>query len=545
MSDERPVHATVIVVGGGPVGLTFALELAYHGVRSIVLEPRTVVEHSRPRAKTSSARTMELFRRLGVADEIRRRAGLPVSWSQTVRYCTTFTGEDVARMDNVLGLELVGSELAAEAAQQVTQPDVEEALRDAIARDPLIDARFGARATAVIVGDDEVRVTSTDEAGEEHTLVASYVVGADGSRSVVRPAIGARYLGEAGGRPNVNITFRSRELVDLAQPVVHNWILNPAAPGVVGPLDLEGTWWAIATGVESIADDAEAIATVRRLVGQDIDVEVLATDPWQARMLLADSYRRGRGFLIGDAAHQNPPWGGHGFNTGVGDAVNLAFKLAGVVHGWAGPELLESYEAERRPVAQQTIDLAATNMRSLSIDLASPALMVDGPEGDAARSAAGETIAEVKRSEFYSLGLVLGYGYGIDAAAQAPTTDAYTPICAPGNRLPHGRNALGESLYDLLGREFTLLSDASVRGDESLGDDASQRDDAIDAWTRAAATRRIPLASVDVSASGFVSPAPGELLLVRPDQHVAWRGALTDDAGAALDAAVRGFAASE
>ena len=510
----------VAIVGGGPVGLTAALELAHHGVPSVVIEPREVVEHSRPRAKTTSARSMELFRRLGAAGEIRRRAALPVEWSQDIRFCTTATGIEITRIEHVLGLDLTGSDLTAEAAQQVTQPDVEEVLRALAAASPLVTLRLGATVTDVDLSADLPRVTMQDAAGTA-TLTAEHVVGADGSRSVVRAGLGAHYEGSAGGRPNVNITFRSRRLAELVPPAIHHWVLNPEAPGVIGPLDLHGTWWAISTGTASIADHDEAAALVRGLAGADVDVEVLATDPWQARMLLADSYGSGRAHLVGDAAHQNPPWGGHGFNTGVGDAVNLAWKIAAVRAGWAPPELLDSYEAERRPIAQQTIDLAARNMRALSIDLTSPLLMAEGPDGDAARRAAASTIQTTKRDEFFAAGLVLGYGYGPDAAAQAPTTQEYIPICAAGNRLPHARNGRGASLYDLLGPELTLLGAAP------------------DVWSRTAAARGIPLHVVDPTTHGFAPVAEG-LVLVRPDQHIAWAGPADADPEEVWNAAVRG-----
>lgn len=516
-----PAEAPVVIAGGGPVGLTAALELAHHGIASLLVEPRAAVEHSRPRAKTTSARTMELFRRVGAAAEIRRRAPLPIDWSQDIRFCTTPCGEEIARFTHVLGLDLADSELTSEAAQQVAQPVVEEALRALVERHPLAAAHFGGRVTAVELSGERPRVTIESAEGETVVVAADYVIGADGSRSIVREALGARYEGAAGGRPNVNITFRSRELAGLVPPALHHWVLNPGAPGVVGPLDLDGTWWAIATGVESIAADAEAAAVVRRLVDADIDVEVLATDPWQARLLLADSYGSGRAYLVGDAAHQNPPWGGHGFNTGVGDAVNLAWKLAAVLHGWAPARLLDSYETERRPVEQQTIDLAANNMRALSIDLASPQLSIEGPEGEAARAAAAETIRATKAAEFYANGLVLGYGYGPDAAAQAPSTREYTPIAAAGNRLPHSRNAAGDSLFDLLGPELTVL------GGEAGG--------GVGKWVEEAASRGIPLAAADPEALGFPPVVAGRIVLVRPDQHIAWIGDPGAEPGPVLD----------
>jgi len=529
------IATPVLVVGGGPVGLTAALELAHHGVPSVVVEPRHVVDHRRPRAKTTSARSMELFRRTGVAAEIRRRAAIGVEWSDEIRFCTTVNGAEVTRLTGTLGLELTGSPLTSEAAQQVTQPVVEEALRAVIEREPLVTTLFGWCASAVALDGKRPSVTIVSALGDADVVACDFLIGADGSRSVVREALGARYVGAPGGRPNVNITFRSAQLAALLAdiPAVHHWVLNPAAPGVVGPLDLTGTWWAIATGTASIADEKEAVALVRGLVGEDIDVDVIATDPWQARLLLSDSYGSRRTYLVGDAAHQNPPWGGHGFNTGVGDAVNLAWKIAAVWQGWAPAELLVSYEAERRPVAEQTVDLAAANMRALPIELGDAAIMSPGVDGEAARKAAAAAIAVAKRSEFYSLGLVLGYGYGPDAAAQAPSTDVYRPQVRPGNRLPHARSANGSSLFDLLGREFTVLGSAP----------------AAQLLIEAAVDLGVPISHAAPQTHGFAPVAGQNVVLVRPDQHIAWVGHPSDqssdpteDPRGIIRAALRGFA---
>jgi 2-polyprenyl-6-methoxyphenol hydroxylase-like FAD-dependent oxidoreductase len=470
---------------------------------------------------------MELYRRTGAAAEIRRRATIPATWSDQIRFCTTVTGHEITRLSGVLGLELVGSDLTAEGAQQVTQPIVEEALRSLLQSRAGVTTEYGSRVIDVDLEGNRPRARIEGADGSLSSISCDYLIGADGSRSVVRAALGAHYVGAAGGRPNVNITFRSSQLADLLRdrPAIHHWVLNPDFPGVIGPLALDGTWWAIATGTETIADDDEAAALVRGLAGADIDVEVIATDPWQARMLLTDSYGSGRAYLVGDAAHQNPPWGGHGFNTGVGDAVNLAWKIAGVLNGWAPAELLDSYDPERRPVAEQTIELASTNMRALSIDLTSSDLMDGGVTGETSRRTAAAAIEDLKRAEFYSLGLVLGYGYGPDAVRQSPTAEQYTPILAAGNRLPHSRNAAGESLFDLLGPEFTLLGRAGG------------------AWLAAAEARGLPLEVVDPVEHGFSAVAPDRLVLVRPDQHVAWVGSAGSDPDSILDAALLGFTA--
>lgn len=509
----------VLVIGGGPVGLALAEELAFHGIAVLVVEPRVVVEHSRPRAKTTSVRTMEHFRRWSIADRLREVAPLKHTWSQRVTFAQTITGKEVTHIDHCLGLD-AGAELSPEPAQQVTQPLVEEVLRADLARKDRVELLLGWHAIEVSDFEGHAEAVIENEHGERRTVAARWVVGADGARSVVRAAMGAIYEGAVAGRPNVNITFRSLQLAALIPhaPSIHYWVLNPAAPGVVGPLDNEGTWWAISTGTMQVDSDDHAAQIVRALVGEDvpIDVEILATDPWQARMLLADRYRNGHLFIVGDAAHQNPPWGGHGFNTGVGDAVNLGWKLAAVHEGWAPDALLDSYGPERRPIEEQTIELAAANMAKLSIDLSNPALMATGEEFESARRELGPEIYRSKTPEFYSYGLVLGYGYGPASRAQAPTPGDYQPIVAAGNRLPH-RTIDGRAIYDLLGPWFTAIGTA----------------EAVAPLMAEAARRGIPLTHLESADPGVV--------LVRPDQHIAWVGAGALGWGDVIESAVRGF----
>ena len=512
----------VAVIGGGPVGLSLAMELACHGIGCAVIEPRTSVSAVRPRAKTTSARTMELFRRWGFAEVIRSRAPIPASWSSDVVFCTTAAGAEVTRFTGALGLGLAGDDLVAEPGQQVGQPVVEQALRDALAARPDVRLLLGSRATAVEQDAGGVTVRVEDAEGQVSAVRARYAVGADGARSLVRAAAGAVYQGGNAGRPNLSVVFRSRELGALiGDRAVHRWVLNPAAPGVVGPMDLGDVWWAIATGRPDDDGDVDPVALVQAMTGAAIDVEVLGTDPWQARSLLATTYRNGRLLLAGDAAHQNPPWGGHGFNTGVGDAVNLGWKLAAVVSGWAPEGLLDSYEAERRPVAAATIAIAAENARTLSTELASEALM-GGPEAfAAARPAAAAAVEAAKRVEFHCLGLVLGYGYGSRAAEQTTDGTDFRPVAAAGNRLPHHWAGPGDSLYDHLGTGFAVLG-----GDEAAaGLLAAARE-------RGVAVRHLGPGLADTRAR-----YQAELVLVRPDQHIAWLGGrLTEpEAAAVLD----------
>jgi hypothetical protein len=357
----------------------------------------------------------------------------------------------------------------------------------------------------------------------------------------VRRSLGIRLEGGSAALSNISILFRSERLASAValDPAVQYWVVGADTSGMVGPMDLDGAWWAIIQGVDpqEMVDTAGAAAMVRSLVGADVDIEVLATDPWTARMLLAPEYRRGGVFLVGDAAHLNPPWGGHGFNTCVGDAANLAWKLAAVLAGWAGRDLLDSYEAERRPVAARTISDAATNGKALAYHFADPALLADGVAGAAAREAACEALA-VKQSEFDSLGLVLGYAYGnspvvVPDGLPAPVEDpiVYVPSASPGALLPHGWLEQTVSVYDLLGEGFTLLVDAAVLA-------GSPAAEAFAPVAQTAVRKGIPVA---IAAVGHfddgTSPSRlwgADAVLVRPDQHVAWRGSSAEAAAAAL-----------
>jgi 2-polyprenyl-6-methoxyphenol hydroxylase-like FAD-dependent oxidoreductase len=523
------MRTSVLVVGGGPVGLAAAMELDHHGVPSIVVEPREAVSYLRPRAKTTSARTMELFRRWSLAETIRQRAPLDTGWSKDIVFCTTVTGREVTRLTGVLGLALDDG-VSAEAGQQVAQPIVEQAMRDALATSERATTLFGSRAVALEQHGDSVLATIEDSAGVSRTVEAAYVVGADGPRSIVRAAMGAAYQGSSQPRPNVSITFESAELGEQipAGNAVQYWVLNPQAPGIVGRLDLAGTWWAISTArPDDEGGDLDPAGVVHGLLGADIPVRVIATDPWHSRTLIADTYRHGRLFIAGDAAHQNPPWGGHGYNTGVGDAVNLGWKLAAVLNGWAPDCLLDSYQSERRPVAEQFVAAAAENGKSGPNALAVAALMGSDSEFAGIRPAVAEAIQDAKRIEFHSDGLVFGMGYGGHARQQTTTGSDYRPVAAAGNRLPHRWLAPGQSLFDRLGPEFTVIGAAAdARG-----------------FLAHARQHGIPLASLDDARLGLAGFLGAPLALVRPDQHLAWIGDPVPDTGARqiLDRAVRGL----
>lgn len=521
-----PDAVSVLVAGGGPAGLAVALELGQRGVDVVVLEPRAEVSLDRPRAKTTSVRTMEHLRRWGIATRLRDVAPLPVAWSHDAVFVTSLLGREITRFHDCFGLAAHRCDEFAEAGQQVPQPLVERVLREAVTREPSVTLATGWSLTGLAEADETVTVEAADRSGSSHRILARYVLGCDGSTGPTRKAIGVSYEGSTDSRTNFSMVFRAPGLAERVPhgPAIHYWVLDPEVPGLVGRMDLVDTWWGMAMGIDAETGNADPIRLVRALVGpgsDDIEVTIVSTDPWTARMLNASAYGTRRVFLVGDAAHLNPPWGGHGFNTAVGDAVNIGWKLAAVLQGWGGEALLHSYEQERKPIAQQTIDLATSNMSQLSTNFADPRLTDPGPDGDAARADVAARVQVAKDGEFHSLGLVLGYHYGdspvvvADGTSEPPSDPShYVPTARPGARLPHQWLPDGRSVYDALGPDLTLVR---------LDPDADPSGFVIAASARGTPLHVLDLCMFGCSRTELAERYGATMLLARPDQHVAWR----------------------
>ena len=529
------VDTDVLVAGAGPVGLSLAIELGRRGVRCRVIERNDRVGYS-PRAKTTNVRTREHLRRWGIADALRQASPIPPDYPPDVVFVTRMNGPELARFRNAFNGQRVRNELYSEEAQWVPQYTLEEVLRQHATSLPGVSVQFGCELAEFEQDADGVTATVRDgQTGSAETVRCAFLVGADGARSSVRDAIGARMQGGSRVFKNYSIIFRAP---DLPRRQVHGdaimyWLVNADVPALLGPMDRHGLWFFMATKLPDDVDPAsvDPVELIRRGTGMlDLDIEVVRTDPWSAYSLIADRYADRRVFLAGDACHLHPPFGGFGMNMGIGDAVDLGWKLAAVLGGWGGAGLLETYEAERRPVHQRVIAEAETNYATVGNQLVRPLIEAPGPEGEATRREVGDEILRTKWREFKTLGVVLGYRYADspilvpDGTAPPPEHPSdYVPSAVPGCLAPHLWLADGSSLYDHFGPGYTLLvTDGSEAG--------------ADALVRAAEARGLPLAVVAPGDGRLPQAYAARFALIRPDQHVAWRGdALPDDPAPLMD----------
>ncbi|WP_174273246.1 FAD-dependent monooxygenase [Sphingomonas bacterium] len=515
---------SVVIVGAGPSGLALAIELGTRGVDCLLVERNDRVGYA-PRAKTTNVRTRTHLRRWGIADKLAAVSPFGVDYPSTVNFVTRLGGFGLARIENASNCHPARNELYPEHGQWVPQYKLEQVMREHAETLPSVTLRFSTEFVSVNQDADGVDLILRDRGtGAELPIRCGYVVGADGARSALREVVGATMHGTYGLSRNYNIVFRAPGLAEAHAhgPATMYWQVNPAAPSLIGPMDRDDVWFFMPTrlpeGFTITPDNAAAL--IRESTGIDLPYEILSSDEWVASSLIADRYRKDRVFLIGDACHLHPPFGGYGMNMGVADGVDLGWKLAATLQGWGGPALLDSYEIERRAIHEEVIAEAATNHAVLSNDFWAEGLEEPGEAGDAMRRAVGERIVAVKQREFHTLKTVLGGCYRRspvlaredDAEEDAPDAREYKPSSRPGCLAPHVWRADGRSLYDLFGQGFALLARFDASGAQVRGAMA------------AAADRGIPMICLYLTEAEAKGRYPKPLTLVRPDQYIAWRG---------------------
>jgi 2-polyprenyl-6-methoxyphenol hydroxylase-like FAD-dependent oxidoreductase len=523
------MNVPVLIAGAGPVGLSLALDLAWRGVPCLLVEPLTEV-HPHPRAISIGVRTMEHFRRLGLDQKV-IDAGVPRSRALDVIYVTRMLGREIFRFP-IPSIDELARDAAALAVQTpeiaaspyyktwTAQSPLERMLRAEVARSSKIETRYGWRLDSFMESEQGVTATLVELAtSRREDVAAHYLVGSDGANSAVRAGLGTRMSGRGTLGEAVGLYFKAPALGARlgARPGVMYWALASGCAGVIYTID-GGDEWVFnryfAPGEAANAE--EPVALIQRAIGEAIDIEILSAQKWLPRQLVADRYQSARCFLAGDACHLFVPTGGFGMNTGISDAVDLAWKIEARLEGWGGANLLASYETERRPIGLFNTREAADNYDKSGTIFAVPeALEEDGAAGDAARVAVAALLPP-KIKHFAPIGVHLGSSYEnspliVDDGTPAVPFDPvrYTPSARPGQRAPHAWLAPGKSVLDLFGRGFTLLR---------FGGDSGA------ALIAAAREAELPLNVEDIADATLARLYERGLALVRPDGHVAWRG---------------------
>ena len=521
--DKFSQRTKVLIVGAGPVGLALAIELGHRSIPCLLIERNDRVGYA-PRAKTTNVRTREHFRRWGIADALRAASPLGMDYPSNVVFCTRLSGFELTRFENAMYCAPGRNPLYSEHSQWVPQYTVEEVMRAHAQSLPGVELRFNCELKSFSQDGARVHALARDLlSGVDVSFDADFLVGADGARSVVREAIGAKMEGTYGLSRNYNVVFRAPGLAQAHAlgPAIMYWQVNRDAPSLIGPMDRGDKWFFMPTGVREgwKLDAAEAPAMIRQATGIDLPYEVLSTDEWVASRFLGEYYRDRRVFLAGDACHLHPPFGGYGMNMGISDGVDLGWKLAAVLQGWGGAQLLDSYERERRPVHDMVLDEAVINHAMLGNQLWKDGMDSDDAAGAALRLEVGGRIQAAKMREFATLGVTLGYRYDdspviVPDGSPPPGHDFinYVPTSRPGSRAPHAWMHDGSSLFDHFGDGFTLL--VSKEAPSAAVDQARVQ----------ARKASVPLTVLQPHEAGIAELYPSRFTLVRPDQHVAWRG---------------------
>lgn len=517
----------VLIVGGGPVGLSCSVMLSRHGVANLLVEKSASTTYH-PRARSVNTRTLEILRQWGIEDDMQSVA-LPPDWTREMIYTTTLSGPELGRVKTGSMALRPGNAISPSGYMLSSQDRIEPILREAAESYPTSDVRFGAEFLSFEASDTGVRAEIKDrESGDTYTVEADYLIGADGVWSAVRDQLGLSLEGDVDLAYSINTYFKA----DLSpwikdRPSSLYWIAGASRAGVLQPLD-GGDRWLCQIGMASdntIKDgwtEDDSARWIKEAVGDDsVPVEILKILPWAMSATVAGRFRDGRVFLTGDAVHQLPPTGGFGMNSGIQDAHNLCWKLAAVVNGWADDRLLDSYESERKSLAHENAEWSKSNFQA--VQRITRAAISDDPD---------EAKAAVEQAHHYGNWMGKEFGFGYTSAAVIPDgtpppkvdnpAEDYAPTARPGHRAPHlelmGTNGRF-SILSLFEKTMVLL--AGTEGG---------------AWVDGAiqAANGVPLDTWRIGPGGdFEDPdgnwlstygiEPSGALLIRPDGHVAWR----------------------
>jgi 2-polyprenyl-6-methoxyphenol hydroxylase-like FAD-dependent oxidoreductase len=512
----------ILIAGAGPVGLSLAIELAYRGIRCLIVE-RSDGSVDFPTTNLANTRTCEHLRRWGIADKMRYRSGYPIDYPRNYLFVTRITGWEIARFNHPAnGDRDSRSPYSPEGRLWISKPYFDPVLHEYARSLPTVELRYHTAFESFQQDDQKVSCNIIDaKTGRDECIEAGYLVGCDGGRSDIRRALGIQYEGVFAQGMNVAVLFRSPLLEHTPHgPAVQYQIINSQINGAIAAVDGKELWRLNIRNIkEEQLESLNAPEKLRAALGDNVPFELLAVRPWTGHCVVAQRYQQNRVFLAGDAAHLNWPAGGFGMNTGIGDAVDISWKLATVLQGWGGAHLLDSYTAERKPIAMINVNEAAEMRASFDHQTPfAPKIEEDSEEGTQLREKARAAIMRTRAKEFQhdSAGIELGYRYENSPICIADDTPPppldhghYVPSTWPGSRAPHVWLKDGRSTLDLFGKGFVLV--AFTDGPTSSFTDAAQR-------------AGVPLEVIGMDDKHVHEIYERNFVLVRPDGHVAWRG---------------------
>lgn len=566
---RNEIETSVLIVGAGPTGLALALDLGWRGLDCVVIDEQDG-EISLPRAATTTARTMEFCRRWGIADDV-AQAGFPQDYQLDIVYCTSLSGHLLEREVIPALAHRRPPPFSPVERSRCPQKFFNPVLARAAARYPGVELRYfsklerfeqigdyviadvralPARAAYSFTGEDlgqkvQLGVHHTPPSLQDRDIVrvkARYLVACDGVDSGIRTALDIPFEGEPKLNYTLSLLFRCPWLQKYHDKGEAERYMLIGPEGVWGNLtvvDGREEWRLSLTGFnEKINLDAlDKEALVRRALGSDdIPFDIMGFSTWRRREVVARDMRQGRVFLAGDSAHSMSPTGGFGMNTCLQDVVDLGWKLEGVLRGWAPESLLDTYQVERKPVAYRIAKAATALFKPWLLELDYSQVLDDSDEGEENRRRIGATLKREMYAEWATWGTAFGYRYDEspicvpDGTPAPPDDPVYYLQCArPGSRAPHAWLSDGRSTLDLFGRGFVLLRfNSDNSGAESIQE--------------AAASKGVPLKIVDITEPEVAAWYEKQLVLVRPDGHVAWRADHAPESALDLIDTVRGAA---
>lgn len=515
----------VLIVGGGPVGLTLAIDLGQRGIACLLIDKRPEPSFL-PKMERCHARTMEHFRRLGIAEAV-RKIGYPVNLPLDSFLVTSLAEPAIARLSTPSVAEVRkqsertnDGRWPAEPHQIVSQYALEPLLKSVAENTKGVAVRFGCELLSFEEQDDKVVARVRDSDGREQTITSQYLVGCDGGSSTVRTGLGFRLEGQAELGQQMQALFRCDELFDriATGKGAHYYRADDHWTFLITQGDTRHF------SLHAMVNDESAMpALFKTMVGMPIRYETLYVGKWTMRRLLSDRYASKRVFLAGDSAHLVTPNGGLGMNTGIGDAIDLAWKLAGTLQGWGGQGLLSTYELERRSIGERNVKASARafDARRVWRDLcAAECSAVMTSNDQVARQRLAQVWLDEHRKGASLAGIILGYRYlkspiivyeEEDDGADQASYD-YIPTTRPGARLPHLWLKDGSAVQDHLRGGYALITCAPRTAEsESL--------------CEAFRSLRCPLQVLDMSDVPQARETYArDYVLLRPDLHVAWRG---------------------